>query len=97
MSPLVLALVVALTYGSRAVALAFLPRPGARLEAVLARMPAPIFAGLATATLFTESGALVDGPTLCAAAGALLASPARSLLACLIGGAAAYALGALLL
>ncbi len=95
MSAVVLALVVAITYGSRALALAFLPRPGARLEALLARMPAPIFAGLATATLFTANGSLVDTPTLCAAAGALLASPARSLLACLIGGAAAYALGAL--
>ncbi len=97
MSGVVLALVVAITYGSRVFALAFLPRPGARLEAMLARMPAPIFAGLATATLFTANGSLVDAPTLCAAAGALLASPARSLLACLVGGAVAYAIGALLL
>jgi hypothetical protein len=96
MSPLALALIVAITYASRALALAVLPSPGARLEAILARMPAPIFAGLATATLFTGDRSLVEGPTLWAAAGALSVSPARSLLVCLIGGAAGYALGALL-
>jgi len=97
MSALVLALIVAITYGSRAIALAFLPRPGARLETILARMPAPIFAGLATATLLTGDRSLVGGPILCAALGALVVSPARSLLFCLIGGAAGYAVGMLLL
>ena len=97
MSALVLALIAVLTYGSRAIALAFLPRPGARLETILARMPAPIFAGLATATLLTGDRSLVGGPILWAALGALLISPARSLLFCLIGGAAGYAVGMLLL
>jgi branched-subunit amino acid transport protein len=96
MSALVLVVIAAITYGSRAVALAFLPRPGARLEAMLARMPAPIFAGLATATLLTSDRSLVAGPILWAALGALLVSPTRSLLFCLIGGAAGYALGTLL-
>lgn len=96
MSAPVLALIVAITYGSRAIAVAFLPRPGARLEAILARMPAPIFAGLATATLLTSDRALVGGPVLWAALGALLISPTRSLLFCLMGGAAGYALGTLL-
>jgi hypothetical protein len=96
MSAPVLALIVAITYGSRAIAVAFLPRPGARLEAILARMPAPIFAGLATATLLTSDRALVGGPILWAALGALLISPTRSLLFCLMGGAAGYALGTLL-
>jgi hypothetical protein len=73
-----------------------LPRPSARLEAVLGRIPAPIFASLATATLLSDGGSLVGGPTLGAAAGALLVSPARSLLLCLIGGAAGYAVSALL-
>ena len=97
MSALLLALLTAITYGSRAIALAFLPRPGARVEAMLARMPAPIFAGLATATLLTNDRSLVGGPILCAALGALLLSPARSLLFCLMGGAAGYTLGTLLL
>jgi hypothetical protein len=95
-SSLVLAAIVAITYGSRAVALVFLPRPGARFEAVLARMPAPIFAGLATATLLTSDRSVVGGPIVWAALGALLISPTRSLLLCLIGGATGYALGALL-
>ena len=96
MSSLVLAAIAAITYGSRAVSLVFLPRPGARFEALLARMPAPIFAGLATATLLTSDGSLVGGPIVWAALGALLISPTRSLLLCLIGGAAGYALGTLL-
>jgi hypothetical protein len=95
-SPLVLAAIALITYGSRVVALVFLPRPGARIEAMLARMPAPIFGGLATATLMTGDGSFVSGPILWAALGALLVSPTRSLLFCLAGGAAGYGLGALL-
>ena len=92
MSALLLAAIALVTYGSRAAALALLPRPGARIEAVLSRMPAPIFAGLATVTLVTGDGALVGGPILDAALGALLATPARSLIACLVAGAIGYAL-----
>ena len=96
MSPLMLAVIALMTYGSRAVALVLLPRPGTRIEAMLARMPAPIFGGLAIATLMTGDGSFVSGPILWAAFGALLVSPARSLLFCLAGGAAGYGLGALL-
>lgn len=96
MSSLVLAVIAAITYGSRVASLVFLPQPGARFEAVLARMPAPIFAGLATATLLTSDRSVVGGPIVWAALGALLISPTRSLLLCLIGGAAGYALGALI-
>ena len=83
MSPLILVAIALLTYGSRAAAVVLLRRPGPAFEAVLARMPAP-----------NDGGALVGGPTLWASAGALLASPARSLLIWLIAGAAAYPLGA---
>jgi len=96
MSPWVLVAIAAITYASRAVALVFLPRPSARLEGVLARMPAPIFASLATLTLVTDGPALAGGPTLCAALGALIISPQRSLALCLIGGVTGYALGKLL-
>jgi len=41
----------------------------------------------------TEGGALPAAPILGAAAGALLTTPARSLLLCLIGGAIGYAAG----
>jgi branched-subunit amino acid transport protein len=71
-----------------------LPRPGPRVETILSRIPAAIFASLATATLLGDGGAPVSGPPLAAAAGALLLSPARSLLLCLIGGAVGYATAA---
>ncbi|HEX7786409.1 MAG TPA: AzlD domain-containing protein [Methylomirabilota bacterium] len=82
------------TYGSRAAAVVLLPRPSARFEVMLSRIPAAIFASLATATLVGDGGRLADVPVLAAAVGALLASPARSLLLCLIGGAIGYAAGA---
>lgn len=96
MSPLVLVAVALITYVSRAAAVVLLPRPSPRFEAILARIPAPIFASLATATLLGDESAPAALPTLTAAAGALLVSPARSLLLCLIGGAAGYAAGVLL-
>jgi len=96
MSPVLVAAIALITYVSRAAVLVLLPRPGPRFEAVLGRMPAPIFAGLATATLVSDGAALTGGPILWAALGALVLSPARSLLLCLLGGATGYALGALL-
>jgi branched-subunit amino acid transport protein len=95
-SPLLLVVLALITYVSRAVPVVLLPRPGPRFETILSRIPAPIFASLATATLLGDGGAPVDGPTLAAAAGALLLSPGRSLLLCLIGGAAGYIAGVLL-
>jgi branched-subunit amino acid transport protein len=95
-SPLVLVAIALITYASRAAAVVLLPRPGPRFESILSRIPAPIFASLATATLLGDGGAPVGGPILAAAAGALLLTPARSLLFCLIGGAAGYAAGVLL-
>lgn len=96
MSPLVLVAIALLTYASRAAAVVLLPRPSPRFETILSRIPAPIFASLATATLLGDGGAPVSAPTLAAAAGALLLTPARSLLLCLIGGALGYAAGTLL-
>jgi hypothetical protein len=94
MTALWLVAIAAITYASRAAALAFLPRPRGRFEAVLARMPAPIFASLATLSLVTGDRSLAELPVLCAAAGALAGAPKRSLAVCLIGGLAGYALGA---
>ena len=94
MSQLLLGALALITYVSRAVPVVLLPRPSLRIETILARIPAPIFASLATATLLADGGAPASGPTLAAAAGALLVSPARSLLLCLIGGAVGYAAAA---
>ena len=96
MTPLVLVAIAAITYGSRAASLVFLPRPTGRIEQVLGRMPAPIFASLATLALFTDNGALVTAPVLTAALGALVAAPRRSLAICLVGGVAGYLVGRLL-
>jgi branched-subunit amino acid transport protein len=93
-SPLALLAIALITYGSRAAAVVLLPRPSARFETILSRIPAAIFASLATATLLGDGGRPADLPVLAAAAGALLASPARSLLLCLIGGAIGYVAGA---
>ena len=96
MSPLLVATIALITYGSRAAALAILPRPNGRLEVVLGRMPAPIFTSLATLTLITEEGAPTGGPILIASLGALLVSPKRSLAVSLVGGIAGFAVGTLL-
>jgi hypothetical protein len=95
-SPLVLVAIALITYASRAASLVFLPPPRGRFGAILGRMPAPIFASLATLTLVTADRSLAGGPVLCAALGALILSPKRSLALCLIGGVAGYALGKLL-
>ena len=96
MSPAVLVAIALITYASRAAALVFLPPPRGRFGAILGRMPAPIFASLATLTLVTADRSLAGGPVLAAALGALVLSPKRSLPLCLIGGVAGYALAALL-
>ena len=82
----------ALTYISRAVAVLFLPPPSRRLQRVLERVPGPLFAGLATLSLVTPELSLVSGPVAAAALGGLIMTPRRSLLSCLIGGLAAYAI-----
>jgi branched-subunit amino acid transport protein len=84
-----------LTYGSRALALVFMPHPPERARIVLDRIPAPLFAALAVTSLI-EDGKLAGAETLCAVAGALIVTPTRSLLWVLVGGVAGYALGALL-
>lgn len=97
MNEWVLAAVALITYGSRALALVFLPAPSGQFEAVLGRMPAPIFASLATLTLITDKGQLTTGPVVLAALGALILAPRRSLALCLVAGFAGYLLGKLVL
>ena len=82
-----------ITYASRAVSLVFMPSPPPRLERFLNRVPAPLFASLAAVSVIDSSGNFVPPAVLLAAAGALIMSPRRSLLAALLGGLAGYALG----
>ena len=82
-----------ITYASRAVALVLMPSPPPRFERFLNRIPAPLFASLAAVSLVDSTGDFVRAPVLLAAAGALIMSPRRSLLAALLGGLAGYAVG----
>ena len=88
---LLLAIAV-MTYGSRALALVFMPNPTAPVRAVLDRIPAPLFASIAALSLI-DNGAVAPAETWFAAAGALLLAPTRSLLWVLAGGLAGYGVG----
>jgi branched-subunit amino acid transport protein len=97
MTPLLVAAVAAITYGSRLAAMAVLPRPTGRVEATLARVPAAIFASLATLSLITPDRTVVEAPILLAALGAALAAPRRSFALCLVAGLAGYVVGQLVI
>jgi uncharacterized membrane protein len=95
MSLELLLVIAVMTYGSRALALVFMPNPTPRVRAVLDRIPAPLFASIAALSLM-EDGAVAPAETLFAAAGALLLTPTGSLLWVLAGGLAGYGAGTLL-
>jgi branched-subunit amino acid transport protein len=82
--------IAALTYASRAAAIALLPPMPRRLQVVFDRVPPALFAGLAASALITPTEGLAQPQVLAAAAGALLVSPMRSLLICLVGGVVGY-------
>ncbi|MDQ3937601.1 MAG: AzlD domain-containing protein [Chloroflexota bacterium] len=88
--------IAALTYGSRALALAFLPPLPARLRVLVDRVPPALFAGLAVSGLVNPAAELAPGHVIAAAVGALVVAPLRSLPVCLLAGLAAYALAAFL-
>ena len=94
MSVLLIFGIALLTYGSRALALVLMPDPPDRLKAILDRIPAPLFAGLAITALIDE-GSVAPPATLVAAGCALLASPSRSMLGVLVAGIAGFGLGVL--
>jgi branched-subunit amino acid transport protein len=89
-SLLIVVALAAITYGSRLSAMVLLPRPSGSVEAVLARVPAAIFASLATLSLITPDRQLVDVPILIATAAAVLVAPRRSFALCLAAGIAGY-------
>jgi len=91
MSLLIVVALAAITYGSRLSAMVLLPRPSGSVESVLARVPAAIFASLATLSLITPERQLVETPILVATAAAVLVAPRRSFALCLAAGIAGYA------
>ena len=95
MTPELVLVIAAITYGSRALAMAVLPPMPPRSARVLDRMPAPLFAGLAAQALVGPGGEIAAPEVFAAAGGALLISPLRSLPACLVGGLAAWVVAGL--
>lgn len=89
MSVLLLLVVVVMTAGSRIAALALLPEPDGALAVLADRLPAPLFASLAAASLF-GAGGLPDPAVLTAACCAVVAARWRSLLVTLLAGMAGY-------
>lgn len=79
MSVPVILVLAAMTYVSRAAAVVLLPPPPPRMAALLDRMPAPLFAGLAAVALVGDGGDVAAAPVLAAVAGALLVARTRSL------------------
>lgn len=82
----------ALTYLSRAAAVAILPTSRGRLLSMIERLPAPLFAALAVYALVGNEVALPGDVGITAAAlAALLVSPTRSIPWILVAGTATYA------
>jgi len=96
MSWWLLLLLAGLTYLSRAAGLALLPTPPQRLERLLARIPAPLFAGFVALSLVSPTRSPASLPVLGATAGALCASLTRSFPVVLAGGLAGYVIAFLL-
>ena len=66
MTPELVLVIAAITYGTRALALAILPPMPPRLARVLERMPAPLFAGLAAQALVGPGGDVAAAEVLAA-------------------------------
>lgn len=82
--------VAAITYASRAAAVVFLPAARGPLLEFVARIPAPLFAGLAVFALVGAELTWPEPPVFAAAACALLVSPKKSLGLTLAAGIAGF-------
>jgi branched-subunit amino acid transport protein len=87
-----IAVLAAITYGSRALAMAAMPQVPARARLFLDRVPPALFAGLAAHSVSLPGGGLMGPEVLAGAAGAIVVAPLRSLPLCLAAGVAAYLL-----
>jgi len=81
----IVAVVAAVTVGSRILAMAVVPPPRGHLAAVVDRLPAPLFAVLAAATIVGNDGNL-DPAVLGGAGAALVTVRRRSLLITVVVG-----------
>jgi hypothetical protein len=85
--------VSAITVGSRAVSVAVLPPPRGTLASIVERLPAPLFAVLAAATLLGSDQGSSPAPVWLAAGAALLTVRRRSLLLTVAAGLAGALVG----
>lgn len=91
MTDQILVLVVAaMTYLSRAAAVVLLPPAEGPLLVFVRRVPGPLFASLAVFALVGDDVRVPDPATIAAVVGALLASPKRSLGLTLAAGIAGF-------
>lgn len=98
MTDLVLIVVVAaVTYLSRAAAVVLLPPARGVFLEYVGRLPAPLFAGLAVFAALGENVAMPEASTLAAIAAALLVTPKRSLGITLAAGLAGFVVVELLI
>jgi branched-subunit amino acid transport protein len=80
-----------LTYLSRAVSLVLLPEPSPRLEQMISRVPAPLFAGFAASYLLSSLREPASAETVMAALlAALAATRVKSLFVILAAGLGGY-------
>lgn len=82
--------VAAITYLSRAAAVALLPSARGYLLGLVGRIPAPLFASLAVFAFVGEDVVLPEASTIAAVTAALLATPKRSLGLTLAAGIAGF-------
>ena len=82
----------AITYASRAAAVVLMPEPPQYLRRLLERIPAPLFAGLASLSLMDSEGHFASTQILGAMIGAVLTLGFRSLPVALAGGLLGYLL-----
>jgi len=88
--------VAAITVGSRVAALALLPPPRGAAAGFVRRLPAPLFAALATLSLTGSGGGVTDPAMLAALGCALLATRWSSLLITLGAGLAGFLVASLI-
>jgi hypothetical protein len=86
----------AIVYASRAIGLAFMPDSAGRLQAILERLPGPLFAALAVVALVNDAGAIRSTTSVVAALFALAVTPTRSLPLIFAAGITGYLAGTLL-
>lgn len=88
----IVAVVAAVTFGSRVIAIALLPTPRGRLAEIVDRLPAPLFAVLAALTML-GGDRTVDMGVVVGTLAAVLAAPSRSLLLAVVAGLAGALMG----